>query len=97
MTDRAKTFLTFAIAIAAFVVGGALVDSQGANQEFWRLVATAPLLCLGASSLLFRWPAYIRRYFHGVAERDAQRGVLSISNLGTAIIVVVGIFVFIVY
>ena len=97
MTDRAKTFLTFAIAIAAFGVGGTLVDSQGANQEFWQVVATAPLLCLGASSLLFRWPAYISRYFDGVAERDAQRGVLSIRNLGTTIIVVFGIFILIAY
>lgn len=97
MTDGAKTFLTLAIAIAAFGVGGTLVDSQGSNQELWRLVATAPLLCLGASTLFFRWPSYISRYFDGVAERDAQRGLLSLHSLATAIIVVIGIAVLIAY
>ncbi|MDC9612015.1 hypothetical protein [Pseudoalteromonas sp. GABNS16H] len=97
MNDGAKTFLTFAIAVAAFGLGGTLVDSQGSNQVVWRTVATAPLLCLGASSLFFRWPAYIMRYFDGVAERDAQRGLLSLHNLGTAIIVVIGIFALIAY
>lgn len=86
MTDRAATFLTLLMAIAAFCVGVRLVDS-----ELLRVMTAASLLCLAASSLFFRWPAYISRYFDGVVERDAQRGVLSIRNLGMAIIVAFGI------
>lgn len=97
MTDGIKTFLTLAISIAAFVVGSSLQGSTDHQVVFLQYVAVGPMVFLAFSTFIFRWPKYIIRYFNSVAERDAHRGLISVKNLGMAVILLLALLLFIAY
>jgi hypothetical protein len=89
MSDGAKTALTFVLVGAVFLLFAEFAEGP------WRILGAVPLMTLAGASLVFRWPGYIHRYFQGVVERDAERGVMSIRNLGMAVIVAVGAVLFV--
>lgn len=90
MSDGKKTLATF---LGLFLWGSVwlLFEKSVGLGATPQLIAIVPLACLMGSALLFRWPAYIERYMQAEVERDAERGLVSIYNLGLASIVVLPI------
>lgn len=82
MTNGVKAAMTLVLLIALFTVGAVMDEITG--HIGWRLFGVLPILCLGASAMLFRWPRYLYQYFRGVSERDSQKGFVSLYSLGVA-------------
>src|SRR5690554_1025113 len=92
MTDGMKTALTFALLVALFMVGATMINITDVAE--WRLFGVLPFILMGASSLVFRWPAYMHRYFSKVSERDSERGVVSIHTMGVVGLVVAPVAIY---
>ncbi len=97
MTDGMKTALTLTLLAALFMAGGAtMINITGVAE--WRLFGVLPFILMGVSSLVFRWPAYMHRYFSKVSERDSERGgVVSIHTMGVVGLVVAPVAVYLLF
>jgi len=95
MTDGMKTALTIALLATLFMVGATMASLTGIAQ--WRMLGALPFICMGASAMVFRWPPYMYRYFSGVAERDSERGIMSIHTVGVAGLVVAPVAVYLLF
>lgn len=85
MTDGKKTFLTF---LGLFLWASVWLNVDGRNEaETYGFIAILPIACLMGSALLFRWPMYMERYMTKEVERDASRGILSVSTAGVLLMI----------
>jgi hypothetical protein len=87
--------LTFALLVALFIAGTTMDSITG--EVHWRMLGVLPFICMGASAMLFRWPAYLYRYFSGVSERDSERGVMSIHTVGAVSLVVAPVALYLLF
>lgn len=85
MSDGKKTFCLMLVVMTAFSFGNSF-----SNELSYRILFSIPLLVLAVSQFVFRKPQFVYRYFYELAEKDSQRRILSIKNLGVLLIAVIG-------
>lgn len=95
MTDGRKTALMFTLLATLFIVGAAMDNLTGADE--WRILGVLPLICVGASAMLFRWPPFMYRYFSDVSKRDSERGAMSIHTIGVIILVIAPVALYLLF
>lgn len=88
-SKKVKAFALIVATSALFVFGAGSTDNL-ALRALWG----APLFLLTFSVLFLRKPRFIDEYFKEVVNRDASRGLISIKNLGLAIILIGASFLY---
>lgn len=85
MSDGRRTLLlNAAVLLFAIIIFNLPVAQESIAV---RAIGIFPLLCIGLSQVLFRYPRFTARSMDQVVERDASRGTRSIYHVGLLMLV----------
>lgn len=102
MTNKTKFWLLISglliwAAIVLLIAEYSGINIKIGNIDVLRAIAIIPFACVFIGEFFSGRPRFIADYMNELVERDSDRGVLSIHNLGLVMFIVTPIFIYLMF